>query len=251
MQLLNNKKFKGLELCTRYAFMPNKLSYCGGDKNSELFEYGVRGKSDPFLASILGEFETLYPYLRLIADNNKIRDLFDYRVVEAYWIGNPLLNNSNVSKFYWHLIDNLKIKKKVKPETFESIAGKLPKGMLPHHNFHVLNVWIRTGHLAITHTLNTMNKCRIGWGKVTKVNSSSLEVMSPALIYVDDILKLSEPQRITVNHKFSDRGFVEPKVNDLVSLHWDFVCDIITKEQMINLHKYTLEAIVLANLDKK
>jgi len=242
-----NKQFDGLALCTRYAFMPNKLQYCGGTKDNQLFEYGIRGGSDPFLQSILAEFETMYPYLKLIAENNKIQNIFDYRVVEAYWLGNELLQNSNMNKFYWHLIDNLKLKKKVKLNEFCQIIDKLPRGMLSHHNFHVANIWIKTGHQAITQALTTMDKCRISWGKVTAVKNFQLQVLSPVLAYQNNRLVLTEPHRIVVNYKFNDKGFVVPQINDWISIHWDWACDIITEKQKNALAFYTQKSLNLAN----
>jgi len=75
----------------RYAFMPNRLRYCGGDDNRTLFEYGVEGASDGGLQPLLRKFSGALPYLQLIARANGLSDPFDARVVEAYWIGNELL----------------------------------------------------------------------------------------------------------------------------------------------------------------
>jgi hypothetical protein len=75
----------------RYAFMPNRLGYCGGDDNRALYDYVVASTADRGLAELLGRFSGAMPYLRLIARTTGIGDPFDPRVVEAYWIGNDLL----------------------------------------------------------------------------------------------------------------------------------------------------------------
>jgi hypothetical protein len=71
----------------RYAFMPNRLRYCGGDDNRTLFEYGIENAVDGGLNPLLRRFTGALPYLQLIASANGIADAFDPRVVEAYWIG--------------------------------------------------------------------------------------------------------------------------------------------------------------------
>jgi len=244
---LPNNQFKGLTLCTRYAFMPNKLQYCGGDKNKELFEYGVRNTADPFLTDFLKEFQTLMPYLQLIAESNKIKDPFDYRVVEAYWLGNELLEGVTMKKFYSHFIDGLNLKKKLKPKDFEKLIGKIPHNALPHHSFHVFNVWLRTGNLPIIHTLATMDNCRISWGKVLDVDKNDLEVLSSPLIINGNKLALGKAIRKKIIYKFYNKSFIEPKVNDWISFHWGWACDILSSAQVKNLIKYTWQSIELAN----
>ena len=94
----------GLARCSRYSFGPNRLHYCGPDKTREIYDYIKEGAGDAGLGLILKEFKTLYPYLRLIAEANNIRNHFDDRVVEAYWIGNELLENvekRNSTAIFW------------------------------------------------------------------------------------------------------------------------------------------------------
>ncbi len=45
------------------------------------------------------------PYLQLIARSNDIADPFDARVVEAYWIGNELLDGVEVRQLYDSLVE--------------------------------------------------------------------------------------------------------------------------------------------------
>lgn len=239
---------KGLLLCSRYAFMPNKLEYCGGDQNSTLFEVTALGNNLPILDKVLQEFQTLYPYLKLIAKANNIADPFDIRVVEAYWIGNNLLANIPLRRLYNHFVDGLNLKKKMKLDQFEKIMVKIPKGALPHHSFHVFNIWIRTGHAAIMHTLNTMDQCRIGWGKIIKVGDSELEIITPLLAFENEELILSQPQTKKVKYKMLGETFIKkPQPGDWVSYHWDWACDKLNETQVKNLEKYTLHNLAVAN----
>lgn len=89
------KPFAGSLLFVRYAFMPNRLRYRGGDDHRMLFEYGVEHVGDGGLNSLLRKFTGALPYPQLIARANRIPDPFDERVVEAYWIGNDLFPPAN------------------------------------------------------------------------------------------------------------------------------------------------------------
>src|SRR3954449_12379548 len=83
-----------------YAFMPNRLQYCGGDDNHTLLDYGTAQVVDGGLTPLLRRFTGAVPYLQLIARANGITDPFDSRVVEAYWIGNGLLEQVEARQLY-------------------------------------------------------------------------------------------------------------------------------------------------------
>jgi hypothetical protein len=234
--------------CARYAFMPNKLRYCGGNKNRQLFEYTSEIYSDPGLKDILEEFETLKPYLELIARENKIKDIFDSKVVEAYWIGNELLKKVKPKSLYSHMIDIQELKKKVRSDVLEKVVGVLPQGAMPHHSFHVINIPKRTGHYPVEHTIETMDKCRISWGKVKSVKSYKLQVAINPLLFKQDNIVLGKNEIKEYIWRIGDKGFIKNiKRGDWVSIHWDFVCDKISEQQVKNLKYYTLLSINLAN----
>ena len=85
---------QGLVTCARYSFAPNSLHYCGPEKQSDMRAYVSDSVTDQGLYDILNRFDTLYNYLQLIGTENDIRDPFDPRVVEAYWVGNSLLHKT-------------------------------------------------------------------------------------------------------------------------------------------------------------
>jgi len=234
-------------MCAKYAFMPNKLQYCGGDQNSALFELTVTNDSHSSLNHALTEFETLYPYLKLIAKSNNIRDPFDYRVVEAYWIGNDLLKNVKMKGLYNHFVDHLHLKKKLTSRQFELMVGKIPAGALPHHSFHVFNIWLRTGKAAMAHTVETMDQCRISWGKIVKIKDSELVVNSPCLTLDNYQLQITNYELQNIVYKMLDESFIKnPQIGDWISFHWGWACDKLTKAQVKNLEKYTLHNLKLA-----
>lgn len=238
----------GLLRCSHYSFGPNRLHYCGPDANSEILAYINNGAADPGLERLLSQFKTLYPYLRLIAEASGITDPFDERVVEAYWLGNSLLENVGRRRLYSHLIDEQEIKKRLGDKDFRWIEKKVAQYTVPHHSFHVLNVWMRTGHLERPHTLGSMDACRVSWGKVMKIDGPTITVETPPLVFQDGKLALGEPiQKNLIRRLESTMDIEQLKVGEIVSIHWDVPCEVITPAQLQQLKKYTLKSIALAN----
>ena len=244
----------GAILAARYAFMPNKLRYCGGDSNNEVFNYVAEDYSDGGLNELLEEFATMFPYLRLIADSSRIPDPLDARVVEAYWIGNDLLKNVDMKNFYRYMVDEQELKKKFKPKLLEKVFGKIPLGAKPHHSWHVFNIPKRTGHYPVEHTIETMDKCRIGWGKIKEIKNESSSLVSKVVVeyepleVVNDVVVLGKMVDREVWAGFDGKSFIKtPQKGDLVSIHWDFICDLLTEDQVANLRKWTKYNLALAN----
>lgn len=242
---------KGLLSCLRYCLPPNSLSYCGPNKTQDLVGYRRENIADQGLAEMLSQFETLYHYLCFIAAENGIDDPFAPQVVEAYWLGNHLLSNIKIRSFYLYLHEKLGLKKKLSKKALNLLYGKLDKGALPHHSFHVFNVFHRSGHLPIEHTIATMDACRIGWGKVVKINADqTVSVKARVLEMKNNKLKLSQPkEKLLVNNILGKPLLTLIKPGDWVSFHWQMLCDKISNAQVNSLKKYTLQALALANGD--
>lgn len=237
----------GFSLCARYAFAPNYYHYCGPERQSDLAGYIQEKKEDAGLKEILSHFETLYPYLQLIASANAIADPFDRRVVEAYWVGNTLLSRVGVRSLAKHLDQELKLRRIMKPALYAATQGMVTQGSMPHHTFHVLTIFIRTGHNAIAHTLTTMDQCRISWGVVVNMSDTQhVVVNAPQLVYNNDILTLGPGSLKTV----SCVG-VPVKIGDWVSIHWGYVCDVLDIISRRALLFYTKRAIALVNRQKR
>jgi len=233
---------KGLTLCSRYSFAPNSLHFCGPERQKDMLGYVSQAEADGGLVDILNRFETLYPYLVLIASENRIKDPFDPRVVEAYWLGNNLLGSVHTRSLIKHLDDTVGLKQKLPNKKFSSMMDEVVERGVPQHNFHVMNVYVRTGHLAIPHTLTTMNECRISWGKVIECVHPNYIVETQPLTYQHNRLALG-----AVEKKAVMSVGVKPHVGDWVSIHWGYLCDRITDRQRENLAYYTKRALLGAN----
>lgn len=221
----------GLRRSANYAFAPNFLKYCGPDKNRELAGYLQFKASDDGLKELLSHFAAMHPYLKLIAEQNNVRDEFDNLVVEAYWLGNRLLDKVSLNSFYQH------IKPRLPKRDLRWFELKLPTGAKPNHQFHVLNFFIRTGHRQIIHTVETMDQCRISWGRLRqdgRLNSQQLVYREKKLLLI--------PAIKTVKNLVNDF-----KAGDLVTAHWGWICEKITPVQAKNLEIYSRLALGLAN----
>lgn len=245
---------QGLILCAKYAIAPNFFGYCGPVKTQSLIDHLKEEASDNELKNILSDFETLYPYLQFIAWKNKILDPFDRRVVEAYWIGNKLLKPLTLFEYQAFAQEKLFLDKKLSKEELANLKLKIDNvRFLPHHNFHVFNIFKRTGHVVSFHTLQTMDECRISWGKIIKTQNSKLKAQSylvetQKLAEINHRLKLNKQIFKTVKLDYRGKSFIKNlKVGDWISFHWGFVCDVLTKKQVKNLEFYTKQAINFFN----
>jgi len=259
-RISNLSSTKGLLRCAAYALSPNVLHYCG-PKSSEP---GVYKKH---LEEYLQKFETLFPYLKLIAKASGIRDPFDERVVEAYWLGNNLLNMVSMNDIYRTLVDEHHLKNKLSLKMQKLAFEKIPLGAKPHHSFHVLNIFIRTGHDAVKHTIKTMDSCRIAYGRIVTASEAkqslskhqgiatvasgdlAMTIRYRPLIYKEKKLQFGERQHKIIKDEIKGQAIVPNlKAGDLVSFHWGMVCEKITNKQAKNLNLWTKYHLNLANL---
>jgi DNA-binding transcriptional ArsR family regulator len=228
-----------------YAYMPNRLGYCGPDDNRRLFDHGVEGEVDRTLIPSLAQFLGPLPYLRAIAAGAGIPDLFDERVVEAYWVGNDLLRTFASHELYQALRE--RFRKQLPPKVMDLIADKVPEGALPHHSFHVFDVWLRVGRLD-GDVISTLDHCRVSWGRVTSVDGATVGVRRRPLDVHEGKLRLAPPTQVYTTRLVDGKGFVTELVpGDIVSLHWGWVCERLSERQARDLERYTGHHVRLAN----
>lgn len=240
---------EGVLRCSRYAFGPNRLHYCGPTVSGapdELLSRLSAGESTG-VSELLRRFETLYPYLVHIAGENGIRDPFDARVVEAYWLGNTLLDRVERGRFYGHLKDGLGMKKRIGAEAFEGgVAEKIRHGGLPHHSFHVLNVWKGMGGKMLE-GISDVAECLVSVGTVVSVDGPWVTVATEHLVFDGKRLSLApETRRLPRPFDASEEWDLLAS-GDRVSFHWGVLCETLTKEQAERVKRYTAKSVELAN----
>lgn len=234
----------GMVRFIRYGFMPNRLRYCGGDENRLLFDHALEEVVDGGLKGHLQKFTGALPYLQLIARANGFADPFDPKVVDAYWIGNDLLDRVEVRQLYDSLLE--RFDKQLQGRTRDLVLGKAPAGARPHHSFHVLDVHSRVGELG--QSLATMDHCRVSWGTVVDVAGGELVVDRVPLLLEQGKLVLGRPTREGVMRQIDGRGFVDgAQVGDVVSIHWGWACEVLSLAQRQRLERYTRHHLYIAN----
>lgn len=239
----------GPQLFARYAYPPNELGYCGGEDHRELLEYGAAGVTDPGLGQLARGFSGAWPYLTLIAEATGIGDPLDRRVVEAYWIGNRLLDRVDLGRFGRSLEDRFRARS---GPAFDRIAQTVGVGGVPHHSFHVFCVYPWTGLLAeqerSAEPLRILDRCRVRWGRVVSVEPDHLVVRTRLLQWDGKELSLGAPQIETATRALDGVGFVtDVGPGDWVALHWDWVCDRLTDGQVRALRRYSAQTLEMTN----
>jgi len=250
------RKIDGSILAARHSFMPNRLGYCGPDENEVLLEACLNNKPSKELIDALKGFQAAYPYLRFIAQSLGVDDPFDYRVVEAYWIGNDALQKIAPTGFYDHLRERLKAK--YPKEQIKRLFEAQPYAAFPHHALHVFNAFSTMGTVPDSFATATgpddivgsmMDKCRISWGKVLRSDGKgSLSVEYEPVLRREGKLSLGSPVTTNVVSEIQGRSFLsDVKPGDWISFHWGFACTTLTPTQVANLRRYTLSDMTLAN----
>jgi len=227
----------------KYALPPNVLQFCGPDETQVLSEKLKQNDTSEELKQLLLQFEGAVPYLRLISIGNRIEDIFDYRVVEAYWLGNDLLKNISDKNLFANIKNRFKNKMKEKDWKW-LVSSSVPLAK-PHHVFHVFDIYRRAGLIRSgmkTNILETMDKCRIAYGKVKSVDGNNAIIEYEPLVFFEKKLifgKKAERKALLLDPKI--------KKGDEVTIHWGHVCDKITKRQKNNLIFWTKYHLDLTN----
>lgn len=235
--------FDGPQLFAHYSFMPNHLGYCGGDDNKALFDYVIESQTDGGLVQLLRRFAGAIPYMTLIAHSNGIKDPLDPRVVEAYWVGNELLEQVGARALTE--VVNREWGTQINRRELELVLGKGAAGAHPHHSFHVLEVCPRKGW---PHALPYMDNCRVSWGQVVSIHGALLDAQVMPLEIQGHNLVLGKPVTRQIKRQFDGRGFVDAvRVGDWISIHWGWACQMLTPRQHKNLEHWTRYHIRIAN----
>jgi hypothetical protein len=235
-------------LFARYAYPPNSLGYCGPEDHIALLEYGAAGVTDRGLAELARGFEGAWPYLEVIAAANAIADPLDPRVVEAYWVGNGLLYRVEMREFGAFLDDRFRSRA---GRGWASIAEAIPTGAVPHHSFHVFQVYPWVGLMRAgwsEHPLRVLDRCRIRWGRVVAVEGDEVTVRFRPLAWNGRALKLGPSTLERVAGSVDGKGFVRDlRPGEWVSLHWDWVCDRLSPRQLRAVRRFTLRHLEMVN----
>ncbi len=238
----------GATLFARYAYPPNELGYCGPSDSKSVLEYGAAGVVDGGLIQLARGFTGAWPYLELIAAGTGIKDPLDRRVVEAYWLGNGLLDQVDMTLFGNSLIDRFRRRAGT---SWGYLAEAIPEGVVPHHSFHVFGIYPWVGLLGADRgetPLHVLDRCRIRWGEVVAVRGEQVDVLSRPLTWDGHRLGFGEPRLETARGAAGGVALADGyRPGDWVSLHWEWVCDRLSRRQVGNLRRFTFRQLDITN----
>jgi hypothetical protein len=219
----------GVAMFARYAYPPNELGYCGPDDASVLL-HTSDPDADDRIAQHARRFDGAWTYLELIAAGAGIADPLDPRVVEAYWIGNDLLDDIDPALASVQL-----------QERFPAQPGATWTPGYPHHGFQVFAVypWARLLRRGVNTqvALAVLEQCRIRWGEVVAVEGARVRVRSRPLVLRNGRLELDEPRELGAAWSVAGTALLPApvRVGEHVAMHWDWVCDVLDARQVAQL----------------
>lgn len=228
----------GARLAISYGYIPCALGLCGPQdkKRKGIINRFLKGsrKPDAEIKKILQDFKGAYPYYKLIARSNGIKDPLRASVVEAYWLGNSLLANVKTADF-----------KKMMREEFlplghmpENKINDLPVKAIAYHSFHVLHVGTVTGRFK--ETQSGLDLCRVSWGKVQRIKKEELTVERQPLEFKK---KISLAKPVMKGVRWNKDILPEVSVGDWVSIHWNTAIEKLDRNRLEDLKKYTQKVL--------
>jgi len=232
----------GPKIAALYGLIPNSLGLCGLVKDQKKLREFIGGKlCIPEIIPALKRFQGAYPYYELIARKNKIQaGPLNKRVVEAYWLGNELLEKITVDDLRDLIVKRFSGPGLLKKEAAIAKAKKIPVVSKPHHSFHVLVLGAVTGSIDFEGRTELKDICRVGWGRIKKfkVQSSKFKIILEYNPLVGkEKIRLGKAIKKEIN--WDKTILPEVRIGDWVSFHWNYAIQILNEENIINLYKYT------------
>ncbi|MDD5341031.1 MAG: DUF6390 family protein [Patescibacteria group bacterium] len=220
----------GLQMFISYGLKPHQLGFCG-PKESEvnvLLNY-LQGNSieQEHVRQILSQFERAHAYCDLIAKSNGMSDPFSREVVEAYWLGSDLLEKVSAPDLRSAAAQDLALSG-LSQKAVDKAVEKIPKKAVAHHSFSVLS---KSGR-----NIGMNSLCLVGWGIVREKNADKIIVSSSSLSSRRGLKFTRDEVKVIA----WDRRIVpDLKIGNVISFHFNQVCQVLNRAQLENLMKYT------------
>lgn len=243
---MDNQLAAGLQMFARYAYPPNERGYCGPDDHLAMLEYRTAGVSDAGLKDLAQAFHGPWPYLKLMAERTGAGDPFSYKLVEAYWVGNELVDQ--IGSFDFGNMVEDKFKPRVGAD-WSKMSEAIPTG-ISHHSFHVFVTypWVGLLDSGRGEALEILDRCRIRWGRVAAIEGDRVVVDSQPLEWDGSQLRLGDPRPETVVRAVDGLTLSRPLASgDWVSMHWRWVCDVLSRTQLAHLRRLSLRQLDATN----
>ena len=228
----------------RYAYPPNALGYCGPQGADAMLDAGAVDE----ITRRARQFEGAWVYLTVLAEALGLDDPLADEVVEAYWVGGDALDAVDPEELSARL-----------ERVFATQRGGTWQGAtdraLAHHGFQVFEVYpwaeMLLRGLPAGPAVSVLDRCRIRPGLVTAVEGEHVVVSSSLLDWDGAHLQPGDPVVERARWSLDGASLIEPPgPGDLVSLHWDWVCEVVTPAQadtLRRLEKAQREAVGLSS----
>jgi len=216
---------KALQLLSRFGIPPNSRGYCGKSEATEIIRNCIATGDCTGVVEQLKQFQTLRAYRELLAEIAGL-DPFSYKVAEAYWIGNELLEK--VPEGLYGLL-------------LQKLGGNNlqaePKRVILHHSFQVLWMGARELAGAVPNLTDWVNNCLVRWGKVVKTGQDEVKVEVNSITY--------EYQWVTTRETLPLDAKLTPdvEVGEYIAIHWRQIVKVLTVSELKNLIAWTNEVI--------
>lgn len=238
--VLCQKETDALKKACLYSMPPNMLGYCGPEQSWQSFQKFISEPTEENALAAkekLRNFNALFPYLELIAKANN-KEPFDAEVIEAYWLGNKLLENVSHKEIQKTILSFQKFG--LPRPIAEKKAAGLPEGMLPHHSMHVLYVNFISQKLKPI--VQNLSNCMVQWAKAIEAKPNAISVKSFELFSEAGELKLREKEK-TAQNPFA----LALKERDLITVHWGNAIEKISAKEFKSLKSYTFKNLKSVN----
>ena len=126
----------------------------------------------------------------------------------------------------------------------------LGAGSRPIHAFHVLEIFPRAGLMRgdAAPILETIDSCRVRWGRLVSADGDQLVVSASRLELVDGALRIGAEQLETATGWYDGSGLLGgARPGDPISLHWGWACDRLSESQFGRLVAWTDAALRITN----
>lgn len=233
----------GATLFARYAYPPNELGYCGPAQAGNFLGL-TSADAEGEIRSRARQFEGAWHYLEVIAAATGLEDPLDAQVVEAYWMGSELLDAIDPDQ----LLGELRVRfRGQRGGTWEQSGDRARAD----HSFHVFEVYPWASMLSGNGSpvpLQVLDQCRIRTGEVEAIDGERAVVRSRPLSWDGHGLGLGAERIERPRWSAAGQGLLAAvSIGDLVALHWDWVCDIVTEDQRSTIDKSNADQIAVLN----
>lgn len=241
-------RMDSLELCARFSLPPNTKGYCGRGSLLPAFRKHLEqgsARSRARLRAELCKLPLMRSYLETIALANGIDDEFSYEAVEAFWIGNKLLERVGRDDLV-ELFGKKWVKRGISTKAHaDAIVARLPARCAPpHHSFHPYVAQFVSPKAK--KTAGNKDKCRPSWGKVGFAGEKAITVSMPHVGLENGKFVLQKPLPTKLSREIGGIRLVEDCAK-LVAGHWGCAVLEINANQARAMEKYTKLSLATAN----